>query len=117
MALIRIKRVYEDPNKEDGYRVLVDRLWPRGLKKEDAHIDEWLKEAAPSAELRKWFDHDPDRWTEFKKRYILELKENAVLENFIDRLSENKTITLLYAAHDEKHNHALVLQNFICNTN
>ena len=106
---MKIKRVYEKPEKEDGFRILVDRLWPRGLTKEKASIDLWLKEIAPSTELRKWFGHDPEKWEEFKKRYLLELKEN---EEPMDRLREQmkkENVTLVYAARDETHNEAIVL--------
>lgn len=108
---IKIKRVYEKPGEEDGFRVLVDRLWPRGLTKEKAAVDLWLKDIAPTTELRKWFDHDPAKWNEFKKKYFTELKENkapvAVLK---DHLKE-KTVTLVYAAKDEEHNEALLLSD------
>ena len=106
---MKIKRVYEKPEKEDGFRILVDRLWPRGLTKDKASIDLWLKEIAPSTELRKWFGHDPEKWEEFKKRYLLELKEN---EEPMDRLREQmkkENVTLVYAARDETHNEAIVL--------
>ena len=106
---MKIKRVYEKPEKEDGFRILVDRLWPRGLTKDKASIDLWLKEIAPSTELRKWFGHDPEKWEEFKKRYLPELKEN---EEPMDRLREQmkkENVTLVYAARDETHNEAIVL--------
>jgi uncharacterized protein YeaO (DUF488 family) len=108
---IKIKRVYEKPDEKDGFRILVDRLWPRGLTKEKAAVDLWLKDIAPSTELRKWFNHDPDKWKEFKKRYLNELKENkesvAVLKSYLKK----KLVTLLYAAKDSDHNEALVLSN------
>jgi uncharacterized protein YeaO (DUF488 family) len=108
---IKIKRVYEKPDEKDGFRILVDRLWPRGLTKEKAAVDLWLKDIAPSTELRKWFNHDPDKWKEFQKRYLNELKENkdavAVLKDHLIQ----KTVTLLYAAKDSDHNEALVLSN------
>ncbi len=104
-----IKRVYEEPAKNDGTRVLVDRLWPRGLKKEDAAIDYWMKEIAPSDTLRKWFAHKEERWQEFKNRYMKELKEkNELLKQLID-LGKNKKVTLLYAAKDEERNNAQTL--------
>ena len=107
---IRIKRVYEQADKHDGRRILVDRIWPRGLKKENAKVDLWLKEIAPSTALRKWFGHDPKRWDEFEKRYLAELKDNAdsvrVLKNEIDK----GDVTLVYGAADEEHNQAVVLQ-------
>ena len=113
MTKIRIKRIYDPPEKADGLIILIDRLWPRGLKKEDAQIDEWFKEAAPSVALRKWFDHDPDKWQEFKKRYMSELEGNKAIANLLDRIKTSKTVTLLYAAHDKEHNNSLVLQSFL----
>lgn len=106
---MKIKRVYERPEKEDGYRVLVDRLWPRGLTKEKASIDLWLKEIAPSTELRKWFGHDPEKWEEFKKRYLLELNENKEPMGRLREQMKKGAVTLVYAARDETHNEALVL--------
>lgn len=107
---ISIKRIYEPPARGDGARVLVDRLWPRGVSKEKAKLDLWLKDIAPSAELRKWFAHDPEKWAEFRKRYKAELKENpeavAALKAFAKK---NKHVTLLYGARDETHNEAVVL--------
>lgn len=109
---LRLKRVYERPAKDDGLRVLVDRLWPRGLKKEDAAVDLWLKEIAPTSELRKWFGHDPERWTEFRRRYRVELEQRG---EQIGTLRERGggTVTLLYGAKDEKHNQAIVLKEFL----
>lgn len=110
---VKIKRVYDKPDKEDGKRILVDRLWPRGLTKEKADIDLWLKEVAPSTGLRKWFGHDPDKWDEFQKRYRQELKKNkekiAVLKEQIKR----GLVTLVYGAKDEEHNEALVLKKWL----
>ncbi len=107
--MFEIKRVYEEPAKNDGTRVLIDRLWPRGLKKEDAAIDYWMKEIAPSDTLRKWFAHKEERWQEFKNRYMKELKEkNELLKQLID-LGKNKKVTLLYAAKDEERNNAQTL--------
>ena len=106
---MKIKRVYEKPEKEDGFRILVDRLWPRGLTKEKAGIDLWLKEIAPSTELRKWFGHDPEKWEEFKKRYLLELKENEEPMDRLRKQMKKENVTLVYAARDETHNEALVL--------
>lgn len=112
-AIIKIKRAYEPFDKNDGVRVLVDRLWPRGVTKEDAYIDLWLKEIAPSVTLRKWFNHEPEKWTAFSKRYTAELNHlNAVYE-LMELIKEKKTVTLIYAAKDMKHNHALVLLHFI----
>ena len=106
---MKIKRVYEKPEKEDGFRILVDRLWPRGLTKEKAGIDLWLKEIAPSTELRKWFGHDPEKWEEFKKRYLLELKENEEPMDRLRKQMKKENVTLVYAARDETHNEAIVL--------
>ena len=108
--MIRVKRVYEPPAKEDGTRILVDRLWPRGLKKEDAGIDRWLREIAPSAELRKWFGHDPSRWQGFRQKYLQELKSHGEALDDLKKESRKGTVTLLYAARDEAHNNAVVLR-------
>jgi uncharacterized protein YeaO (DUF488 family) len=108
---IKIKRVYEKPDEKDGFRILVDRLWPRGLTKEKAAVDLWLKDIAPSTELRKWFNHDPDKWKEFRKRYLNELKENKDVVAVLKDHLRQKTVTLLYAAKDSDHNEALVLSN------
>lgn len=111
--MIGIKRVYEKPDNGDGIRVLIDRLWPRGLKKEDAAIDYWMKEIAPSDTLRKWFGHKEERWQEFKSRYLKELEEkNEFLQQLID-LGKNKKVTLLYAAKDEERNNAHVLLDIL----
>jgi uncharacterized protein YeaO (DUF488 family) len=110
---IRIKRVYEPPAKDDGYRVLVDRVWPRGLGKTEAHVDLWAKDIAPSTELRKWFGHDPERWQEFVRRYKEELHHPEVRDRIRDIVAaaeKHRTITLLYGAKDEQHNQAIVLQ-------
>lgn len=107
---IKIKRVYEKPAKEDGIRILVDRLWPRGLTKEKAGIDLWLKEIAPSTELRKWFRHDPDKWLEFEKRYRYELKKNEEQVSLLKDQMKKGMVTLVYGAKDEEHNEALVLK-------
>ena len=114
-TMFEIKRVYEKPAKNDGTRVLIDRLWPRGLKKEEADIDYWMKEIAPSDMLRKWFAHKEERWQEFKSRYLKELKEkNELLEQLMD-LGKNKKVTLLYAAKDEERNNAQVLLEILKN--
>lgn len=113
MADIRVKRVYDDPEPEDGKRVLVDRVWPRGLSKESVQADSWLKDLAPSTELRKWFGHDPEKWDEFKKRYFQELDENAELvDELLDKAGSN-TVTLLFAAKDEEHNQAVALAEYV----
>ena len=112
---IKIKRVYEQPDKDDGRRILVDRLWPRGLTKEKAGVDLWLKDIAPSTELRKWFGHDPDRWEEFKERYRAELAEAdkmEVLRDIAER-AEEENVTLLFGAKDTRHNDARALEAFI----
>ena len=112
---ITIKRVYEKPSKEDGERVLIDRLWPRGLTKEKAKIDLWLKDVAPTTTLRKWFGHDLAKWTEFKKRYIAEIKSNTQsLFQLEEQLKKGK-VTLVYAAKDEEHNDAVVLKEYFAN--
>jgi uncharacterized protein YeaO (DUF488 family) len=107
---VKIKRVYEIPAKEDGIRILVDRLWPRGLTKEKANVDLWLKEIAPSNELRKWFGHDPSKWKEFVKRYLCELKEKEEQVSQLKEQMKKETVTLVYGAKDEEHNEALVLE-------
>lgn len=110
---IRIKRIYEPAARTDGVRVLVDRLWPRGIKKDDARIDLWLKEIAPTTPLRRWFDHRPERWEKFRERYVSELSGNAALTALRELAKKNKVITLLYAARDEDHNQAVVLAGFL----
>lgn len=108
--MIRIKRVYETKSKDDGYRVLVDRLWPRGVSKEKAGLDLWMKDIGPSDELRKWFNHDPAKWEDFKKKYKQELKSKKDLTDQLKKLEkEHAKLTLLYGAHDEQHNQAVVL--------
>ena len=109
--LIKIKRVYDSPSTEDGFRILIDRLWPRGMSKEKAHLDFWMKEIAPSEELRQWFSHEPRKWEEFQKRYQKELLAKQDLVEQIRRLEKEKTIvTLVYSARDTEHNNALVLK-------
>ncbi|HMN05391.1 MAG TPA: DUF488 domain-containing protein [Flavobacteriales bacterium] len=110
---IRIKRVYEDAAAEDGYRILVDRLWPRGISKEGAHVDEWLKEIGPSNELRKWFGHEPPKYPEFKKRYEQELHGQPELLKHIRDLAKKQRLTLVYSAKDEEHNQAVVLREVL----
>ena len=106
---MRIKRIYEAPASGDGYRVLIDRIWPRGISKEEAKLDEWLKDIAPSNELRKWFNHDPDLYPEFKKKYQLELKEHQEELNRLKVISKKQQLTLLFGAKDEVHNQAMVV--------
>ncbi len=109
-----IKRVYEAPHPSDGFRVLVDRLWPRGLSREKARIDAWIKELAPSDALRRWFAHDPAKWAEFERRYAGELHTHAeAVQSFKAELAKQTHATLLYAAHDEAHNNALALLRFL----
>ncbi len=112
MAKIHIKRIYEPAEASDGYRILVDRLWPRGLKKESVEIDRWAKELAPSTELRKWIHSQPEKWQEFEGKYILEL-EGMDMRDFLHSISNQELVTLLYGARDEKQNHAQVLQSFL----
>lgn len=107
--MINLKRAYEAPSKDDGTRILVDRLWPRGLTKEDAKIDLWLKDIAPSDALRKWFDHDPEKWEDFKKRYATELKNKSEALKAIKDEMKKGTITLVFSAKDEQHNNAVAL--------
>src|SRR5215469_13001008 len=112
--MLKIKRIYDSPEKEDGYRVLVDRLWPRGVSKERAHLDVWLKEIAPSDALRKWFHHDSGRWKEFVSKYRQELKGKKDLVQQLKGLArEHGSLTLLYSAHDPVHNQAVVLQRIL----
>ena len=110
---IRIKRAYEEPDKEDGTRILVDRLWPRGLTKEKARVDLWLKEVAPSTELRKWFAHDPAKWAEFRSRYREELKRNKEQLSLLRQEAAKGTVTLVYGAKDQQHNEAVILQELL----
>lgn len=107
------KRIYEPTSPDDGYRVLVDRLWPRGVSKGKAELDEWAKDLAPSTELRKWFNHNPNRFEEFSKKYIGELKENPESANVVKDWHRHKTVTLLYGAKDESHNNAEVLKSWL----
>lgn len=116
MNELKCKRIYETPAETDGFRVLVDKLWPRGMKKENAEIDLWAKEITPSNELRKWFSHIPEKYDEFKKRYRQELSESSASRKFkdlcIEKLNDNN-VTLLYAAKSEKYNHAVVLKDWL----
>ncbi|HNP07312.1 MAG TPA: DUF488 domain-containing protein [Cyclobacteriaceae bacterium] len=113
MKKVRIKRVYEKPSKSDGKRVLVDRLWPRGLTKEKAAVDLWLKNIAPTTELRKWFDHDPKKWTEFQKKYYQELEMQKDQISLLKAELRKGEVTLVYGARDEEHNAALVLKELL----
>jgi uncharacterized protein YeaO (DUF488 family) len=113
MAKIRLKRVYDEPGPDDGQRVLADRLWPRGLTKERAAVDLWLKDLAPSPELRRWFNHDPSRWQEFQKRYRAELVQKKAAVEELRQKCRREAVTLVYAARDEKHNSALLLKQYL----
>lgn len=115
MARIKIKRIYDEPANDDGYRILVDRLWPRGVSKDKAKIDEWVKEIAPSAELRQWFDHQPERFEEFVTRYRKELSTKKDDLARLRELSHARQVTLLYGARDTKMNQAVVLQTILEN--
>lgn len=110
---LALKRVYDEPSPTDGTRILVDRLWPRGLTKEAAHVDLWLKDIAPGNELRKWFAHDPARWPEFRTRYREELRHNPAALAQLKQAIANGPVTLLYAAKDEHHNQAVVLKELL----
>lgn len=111
--MIRVKRIYEEPDVQDGLRILVDRLWPRGLKKEAARLDDWMKDVAPSDALRRWFGHDPSRWAAFQSRYCAELDGKPQSWQKILELACKEPITLLYAAADQDHNNALVLGRYL----
>ena len=110
---VKIKRVYELAEQDDGMRILVDRLWPRGLTKKKASVDLWLKDIAPSTELRKWFAHDPDKWKSFRGRYETEIRHNNDLVKVLKDKAKGGTVTLVYGARDQKHNEALVLKQFL----
>jgi uncharacterized protein YeaO (DUF488 family) len=107
---IHVKRIYEPHSPADGYRVLVDRLWPRGVAKASAHVDIWLKEVAPSTTLRKWFNHEPSKWDEFVSRYRMELKGSAAIQELIAIKGQHKNVTLVYGAKNEKYNQAVALK-------
>jgi uncharacterized protein YeaO (DUF488 family) len=111
--MIKLKRAYDPLSRDDGKRILIDRLWPRGLKKEKALVDEWMKDLAPSRELRVWFGHDPKKWTEFKKRFFLELKEQKDLLEKLSQMGRKGTVTLLYGSKEEKFNNAVALKEYI----
>ncbi len=112
---IQIKRVYDEPTQDDGLRILVDRIWPRGLAKSKAQIGEWKKHWAPSQELRKWFGHDPQKWEEFQKRYEKELRDSGALDEIQSFMNEceSDTVTLVFAAKDTEHNNAVALQHLL----
>jgi uncharacterized protein YeaO (DUF488 family) len=111
--MIKIKRIYDQASPKDGKRILIDRLWPRGIKKDETKIDEWLKDIAPSNELRKWFAHDPSKWLEFKKRYIKELRSKSELIERLKKETKRGKVTLLFSAKDIEHNNAVVLKEIL----
>ena len=111
--MIKLKRAYEKPAKDDGIRILVERLWPRGVSKKQAKIDLWLKDVAPSTELRKWFGHDPARWQEFRRRYKVELKQKRQLISLLKMKANEAPVTFIFAARDLKHNGAVVLRGVV----
>lgn len=113
MSEVRVKRVYDPQAPGDGLRVLVDRLWPRGMKREEAGVDLWLKDAAPSADLCRWFGHDPTRWPEFRDRYRAELAGNAAIDDLLARMTQGQCMTLLFGAKDTERNNAVALQGFL----
>jgi uncharacterized protein YeaO (DUF488 family) len=110
---VHIKRIYDEPSGQDGYRILVDRLWPRGVSKQEARLDTWLKDVAPSTELRVWFGHQPERFKEFTVRYQEELRANPAVDELRRLIKEHGHVTLLYGARDPKVNHAIVLRDYL----
>jgi uncharacterized protein YeaO (DUF488 family) len=112
-TMIQLKRAYEKASPDDGFRVLVERLWPRGVSKAEAHLDLWLRDVAPSTELRKWFGHDPAKWKEFQQRYRAELKDHKDALKLLREKAREGTVTLVYGARDEEHNGALVLKKLL----
>lgn len=113
MKPIQIKRIYDTPSKSDGYRILIDRIWPRGVSKEEAHLDDWNKDLAPSTELRKWFDHDPEKFEDFSKKYKKELKDQTEVLKQLRQNAKDQTVTLLFGAKDTEHNQAVVLKEVL----
>ena len=111
--MIQIRRVYDAADKMDGTRLLVERLWPRGVKKESLQIESWLKDVGPSTELRKWFSHDPAKWDEFRRRYFVELESNPDAWHPIIEAARQGTVTLIYSSHDTEHNNAVALKEFL----
>jgi uncharacterized protein YeaO (DUF488 family) len=110
---VKLKRVYDEPAAADGVRILVDRLWPRGVKKQTAAIDLWVKDLAPSTELRKWFGHETARWTEFERRYAVEVRQHVDLLDVIRKLAQRGIVTLIYAARDQEHNEAVIIRDMV----
>jgi uncharacterized protein YeaO (DUF488 family) len=113
VTMLRLQRVYDDQGDDNGERYLVERLWPRGIKKEDLPMKAWLKEVAPSTELRRWFDHDPAKWEEFQHRYRAELDEKPDVWERLVEAGKRGTVTLLYSSHDRQHNNAVVLKSYL----
>ena len=111
--IIGIKRICDDPSPDDGYRILVDRIWPRGVSKEDAALGDWTEEVAPTSDLREWFGHDPERFEEFRRRYRSELDDNPAVATLRAAIADHKHVTLLYGAHDREHNQAVVLKEYL----
>lgn len=111
--MIQVKRAYDAASKNDGTRLLVDRMWPRGVKKEQLQLDGWIKDVAPSAELRKWFQHDPAKWDEFRRRYFRELEKNPEVWQDLPARARRGRVTLVYSAHDPEHNNAVALKEFL----
>jgi len=112
-CMIALKRIYEAATPEDGMRVLVERLWPRGVKKDEAQLDQWAKEVAPSGLLRNWFHHDPSRWQEFKRRYVRELDQNEGSWKPLLQVARGRRVTLIYSSHDAEHNNAVALKQYL----
>lgn len=113
MKTIRVKRIYEPPEASDGKRILVDRLWPRGIGRDEARIDGWIKDAAPSDALRRWYDHDLEKWPNFRSRYFAELKDNPAAAELLELAREAAVLTLIFAAKDIEHNNAVVLREYL----
>jgi len=111
--MIKLERVYEPETPDDGVRYLVERLWPRGVKKESLHLDGWLKDAGPSTELRKWFGHDPEKWPEFRRKYFAELDQATEAWAPVREAASHGTVTLLYSSHDTEHNNAVALKEYV----
>lgn len=111
--MVEIKRIYDSYELNDYYRVLVDRVWPRGVSKQKANLDLWAKDIAPSNELRKWFNHEDDKWFEFQKKYLVELHENSATKKFVQEIKNQHKVILLYSAKNELHNQAVVLQEYL----
>ncbi|HET8865380.1 MAG TPA: DUF488 family protein [Gracilimonas sp.] len=111
--MLKTKRVYEEPSKDDGYRILTERLWPRGVSKERAALDKWMKSIAPSHDLRKWFGHDADKWEEFKERYRRELFGSDAVNEMLEIIKNHETVTMVYASKDEEYNSTVLLKGFL----